>query len=237
MVGNDVVDLRDADARPESFRARFDARVFDADERRAIARDPEPLARRWAHWAAKEAAFKLARQVDPGFVFTPGRLIAEFEAPERGVTGSGERWCKGWLAMPRALPTGERMLALRSFETDTRVHVVAAPSDTDWGAVDVGIEEIDPGTADASAAVRSLAVGAIARGLGIDAARLAIGRRERIPTVELDGVRTALSISLSHHGAWVAYAMRLPIEAARSSDTASSWSGRARPAAGGARSA
>ena len=79
MLGNDVVDLRDADSRPESFRPRFDIRVFTPEERRAISRDREPMARRWAHWAAKEAAFKLAKQIDPSFVFSPGQLAVDFD--------------------------------------------------------------------------------------------------------------------------------------------------------------
>lgn len=234
MVGNDVVDLRDADARPESFRARFDERVFGADERRAIARDPDPLARRWAHWAAKEAAYKLARRSDPTFVFAPGRMIARFEAPERGAAGAVvARVRNGRLELPRPLPSGERVVALRSFETDAWVHVVATSSEPDWEAIDVAVEEIDPGTADPSAAVRTLAKGAIARGLGIEAERLTFGREGRAPTVELDGVRTALSLSLSHHGAWVAYAMGLPVEAERPAEAASVWNGRARRASAG----
>ena len=85
MVGNDVVDLRDSDARPESFRARFDDRVFSVEEQRAIAQDSNPLARRWAHWGAKEAAYKLAKQLDSRFVFTPGRLVADYVDDENDL--------------------------------------------------------------------------------------------------------------------------------------------------------
>ena len=82
MIGNDIVDLEDPDTRPETFRPRFDERVFDAAERRSIARDADPHKRRWAHWAAKEAGYKLGRQADEDFVFTPSRLVARFEAIE-----------------------------------------------------------------------------------------------------------------------------------------------------------
>ena len=81
MVGNDIVDLFDPDAQPRSFRPGFDERVFAAEERRAIEQDPNPLARRWAHWAAKEAAYKLARQIDETFVFSPRRLVANYDVP------------------------------------------------------------------------------------------------------------------------------------------------------------
>ena len=67
MLGNDIVDLLDPESRPESFRPRFDDRVFDPREQTDIAHDDDPHTRRWAHWAAKEAAYKLARQVDSNF--------------------------------------------------------------------------------------------------------------------------------------------------------------------------
>ena len=94
MLGNDVVDLEDPETRPETFRPRFETRVFDAVERRAIAHDPSPHARRWAHWAGKEAAYKLARQIDDRFVFSPGRLVVRFGDRGEGVSGArcrGER--------------------------------------------------------------------------------------------------------------------------------------------------
>ena len=82
MLGNDVVDLLDVDARPETFRRRFDARVFAPEERRAIAADPRPQALRWAHWGAKEAAYKLARQLDPRLA-TCGLTASDSSLPGR----------------------------------------------------------------------------------------------------------------------------------------------------------
>ena len=112
MIGNDIVDLKDPDTRPETFRPRFDERVFDAAERRAIARDADPHKRRWAHWAAKEASYKLGRQVDEDFVFTPSRLVARFESIESEEGGRTIR--KGTLALPRSIAPGFGHLELRS---------------------------------------------------------------------------------------------------------------------------
>ena len=219
MLGNDIVDLRDPDARPESFRARFDDRVFSPAEQRAIACDSNPLARRWAHWAAKEAAYKLARQLDPEFVFSPGKLVAHYSGDfedEDPRSDSKRAVCRrerrGELELPCALPQGIRMLELRSFETVERVHVVAVPLGSDWGDVELAVETVDLVSHDPSAAVRTLAISEISRILGVVEERLAIGREGRIPTVELDGVRTPLSLSLSHHGNWIAYAIRLRME-------------------------
>ncbi len=214
MIGNDVVDLEDPDTRPETFRPRFDQRVFDPAERRAIARDDDPHARRWAHWAAKEAGYKLARQVDETFVFTPSRLVARFDSIESEAGGRITR--RGTLTLPRSLGPGLDHLELRSDETSERVHVLAAPPGADWDAIVSSIER-DERVEDPSARVRSVAPGAIARDLGIDEARIAIGRRgaprasgaAKIPTVLIDGARSGLALSLSHHGRFVACAMTL----------------------------
>ncbi len=230
MLGNDVVDLRDADSRPESFRPRFDARVFTPEERRAIARDQQPLIRRWAHWAAKEAAFKLGKQLDPDFVFAPGRLQVRFDS---GAPGTGRRLehrgVVEWIGASERTPLGR--IEVRSFETEERVHLIALPAGADWAAVDFAVEALETPTTDPSASVRRLAVREIARSLGVEPHRLSIGRRAssdsdsprsaksatgrpgRVPTVLLDGVETSLALSLSHHGRWIGYAMTPRIEA------------------------
>lgn len=251
MLGNDVVDLLDVDARPETFHRRFEARVFAPSERESIARDaagsgspthphpnPHPHALRWAHWAAKEAAYKLLRQRDPEFVFSPIRLVARFDAAGSGrLTGAtrggrleivraGESARPSGLAPdadPDSLPIG---IELESFETNDFVHVLALPAGGDWGRVVCAVERLgDPSAErsgassggpsaqpradrrDPSAAVRRLALREIARALDVAPARLAIGRRGRIPILELDGRPASVALSLSHHGRFVAFAM------------------------------
>ncbi|MFO0691102.1 MAG: 4'-phosphopantetheinyl transferase superfamily protein [Myxococcota bacterium] len=217
MLGNDVVDRLDVDARPETFHRRFDARVFTPAERARLAadavRDPVPTAGpmpgpalRWAHWAAKEAAYKLLRQRDPAFVFSPIRLEACFDAPCAGGPLGATR--RGRLRVVSA-PGPE--LELASFETPDFVHVLALPAGADWQDVVTAVEPLAgplfEADEDPSRAVRRLALRRIAEALGVEAARLAIGRRGRIPTLELDGEPTSMALSLSHHGRFVAFAM------------------------------
>lgn len=216
MLGNDVIDLIDVDARPESFRPRFEARVFTVAERAAIASDPRDTRLRWAHWAAKEAAYKLLRQADPRFVFSPGKLVARFEAGRESAAGFVRR---GRVALDPAVVTPATTgladaIETKSFETDDFVHVVALRAETDWQSVAFAVApRTEPGE-DASLAVRRLALREIARELGVAPSRLAIGRRaasagrrDRVPTLELDGETTHRSLSLSHHGRFVAFAM------------------------------
>ena len=205
MLGNDVVDLRDADAKPKSFRARFDERVFSADERRAIALDAQPLARRWAHWAAKEAAYKLAKQADPVFVFSPARLIAQFEPATLSSGHTFER--RGRLELPDAVGHAIRLIDLRSVETPESVHVIALPMGSDWSVVASGVEALGSEPADPSVAVREMAIQELGQSLGIAPPRLTIGSRGRIPIALLDGSPISLSLSLSHHGRWISFAM------------------------------
>lgn len=224
MLGNDVVDLQDPDSRPESFRPRFDERVFSPDEQRAIAHDANPLARRWAHWAAKEAAYKLARQIDSTFIFSPGRLIASYAPVEARVRGRLER--RGHLLLGQSHARNEvapLRIALRSFETRERIHVVAVPETADWGAVDFAVERLAADEKDSSAAVRTMAIAEIGRRLGVTLDRLSIGRRGRIPTVLLDGSVTSLSLSLSHHGNWIGYSMALRMDSVVPAGSSDRW--------------
>ncbi|MFP6655680.1 MAG: 4'-phosphopantetheinyl transferase superfamily protein [Myxococcota bacterium] len=211
MLGNDVVDLLDVDARPETFRARFDQRVCSAEERLAIANDSDSHARRWAHWAAKEAAYKLARQIDPTFVFAPSRLVAVFSPVAIRRAGGLER--RGTLEFERSdlekdippLPKVE----LRSFETAERIHLVAAPETVDWSTINFAVKRMDRSESDSSVAVRQLVMGDLGERLDVHTKRLSMGRRGRIPTLLLDGAAIDSSLSLSHHGKWIGYAFQL----------------------------
>lgn len=232
MLGNDVVDLLDVDARPETFHRRFDQRVFTEDERRAITEDPSPHALRWAHWAAKEAAYKCLRQGDPRFVFSPIRLEVRFEPAETAEPGAGGaagavsvRRRRGVIrvvpgdgstAGAHALSSATE-LELRACETADWVHVVARPLGRDWSDVALAVEPLAASGEEASLAVRRLARREIARALAVDPARVTIGRRDRIPTLELDDAPLPIALSLSHHGRFVACAMA-PCRSARDGD-------------------
>ena len=217
MIGNDVVDLRDPDADPTSFRPRFDTRVFGASERAAIDRDPRPGLRRWAHWAAKEAAYKALRRVDRDFVFAPSRLVARFASmteatpiAQASEAGKAQRFVRRGelLSLGPESEGGSRRIALRCEEWRDGVHVVAWLPSVDPRALLHGITRLATPEDDASAAARALALDHIAARIGCRVGRLAVGRRGRIPTLEIDGEATASPLSLSHHGCYVGFAWR-----------------------------
>jgi hypothetical protein len=64
MPGNDVVDLRDAEAAPGARHPRLDARAFTPAEREALRASGAPDVLRWTLWPAKGAADKVAVAAD-----------------------------------------------------------------------------------------------------------------------------------------------------------------------------
>lgn len=186
MLGNDVVDLREA-ARPRH--PGFDARVFGAEERRRIQAAP---GLRWAFWAAKEAAYKRARRADPGVVFSPVRFEVTIGADGRGrVRHAGKAW------------------AVRVERSAERIHAVAADTADGTERARAGVASLRDG-ADPSAAVRRLALRELAPALGVAPDALRIERRERVPWLYVEDGRPAMPLSLSHHGRFIAWAWLAP---------------------------
>ena len=182
MVGNDVVDLGDPETRPGAQHPRFDARVFGAEELALLRAEADPVRLRWALWAAKEAAFKVARKLAPATVFAPRRFRVTL-----GPAGvGGVRWEGGWL--PLLLARGPDW-----------VHaIVRSPGSGGIHARRLVVPPaLSPGAAVREHALRSLR--------GLLGAPLAIARADRIPFLERRGRRLAADLSLSHHGRYAAW--------------------------------
>ena len=188
MVGNDVVDLR-ARIVAGPRHPRFDARVFAPSEHRALRESAEPDALRWAFWAAKEAAYKVAKKLDDEAVWSPVRFVVRFE---RGDEGSVEH--EG------------RRIPVQIERDGERVHAIASDEAHSLARVRSRVAELPAPDADPSAAARALAREELAPLLGTSAAALDFARRGRIPVLRVDGRDAPYDLSLSHHGRFVAYA-------------------------------
>jgi phosphopantetheinyl transferase (holo-ACP synthase) len=194
MVGDDVIDLVDPEAWPGACHPRFESRVFTPAERATIAASRRPTCARWVHWAAKESAYKAARQRVETTVFAPRRFVVRLAA-----AGSG------------AVRHGADRFLLRVALDHEAVHAIAwHPAATGRLVADVARLPRPPTPAQLSAAARALAVQALAGALGVAAARLAIDRAAGAPPrLLLDGRPVRAALSLSHHGALVAFACLL----------------------------
>jgi phosphopantetheinyl transferase (holo-ACP synthase) len=186
MLGNDVVDLGDPEAR--LAHPRFDARVFTREERAALRGSPDPERLRWSLWAAKEAAYKCLKKRAPETVFSPARFAVRLAAD-----GTGSVDCGG------------RRLRLAVFREGDALHAVASDG-ADPGAALRVLAEL-PAAQDASQAVRALARAAAAPVLGCAPREIEIVREGRVPRLRRRGAPVDLDLSLSHHGRYLEAAL------------------------------
>src|SRR5262245_49422603 len=192
MVGNDVVDLRDRSVAAGPRHPRFDARVFAPAEHRALRECAQPNPLRWAFWAAKEAAYKVAKKLDDATIWSPLRFVVSFERPSPPYEGAVEH--------------AGRTIPVRVEADAERVHAIAADAREAFARIRARVAELPERDADPSAAVRALARADLAPLLGSTPEALEIARRGRIPVLRVAGGEVALDLSLSHHGRFVAWA-------------------------------
>jgi len=197
MIGNDVVDLRDPEAQPGAHHPRFDRRVFARVERQALARSGAPARLRWILWAAKEAAYKVARKLDASVIFSPRRFVVSLDADLHGtVEHDGMR------------------IEVSVEESPECVHALASEEPLSGGWRVARVARVADGV-DASAAARTLAVEDVASLIGASPDDLEVEKEGRIPVLLAHGERSGIDLSLSHHGRFVAFACELEAAEAR----------------------
>ncbi len=187
MIGNDVVDLGDPEVDPRARHPRFDRRVYSRNEREAIRCSGAPERLRWMLWAAKEAAYKVARKADPRAIFSPRRFEVELGANLRG----------------RVCHAGGRVQVVLD-ESEGRIHCIASDREMDTLALCSRVVPFEGTAVEARVELRRLVCSAIAEILGLPLRELSIGRRGRIPVACFAGLPLQMDLSLSHHGRFLA---------------------------------
>jgi phosphopantetheinyl transferase (holo-ACP synthase) len=223
-VGVDVVDLDDARCVGKHRDERFLARILADHERRLLSGGADGDETLWRIWAAKEAAFKVVSKMrgsPPPFVYAAFQ-VSESEA----AAGFGRvSWEDAIVHVHwHVLPGRVAALAWNDLAVDGAV---------EWGWGQDSALDPDPGGAmeallarlterergrvhsRASALVRLAAKAALADALGVERERVEVVSREgpkgRIPPeVLLDGEPARADVSLSHHGRWLAWGLRIP---------------------------
>ena len=195
MLGNDVVDLTHAEARPGGVSARFDGRVFSDDERRLVEATDAPGGAsgriwRWRLWAAKEAAYKSLRKADGELSWSPIRFQVRLDAAGVTVEHAASRVPVRWFEGPRGSDEPEWL------------HAVAGEPPGD--AARIVSQVVLRRDEDDSEAVRRRVRETAAALAGIDTSRVRVETHDRIPVLRVEEARHDLS--LSHHGRFVAFA-------------------------------
>ncbi|MCP3982977.1 MAG: 4-phosphopantetheinyl transferase family protein [bacterium] len=192
MIGNDVVDLGDPEAQPAGRHPRWDARVFSALELDALRKSGAPDRLRWIFWAAKEAAYKVARKLDRRTVFSPPRFEVQLDATLRGHV---------------SYPGGT--LPVMVDEARNRLHAIASDEEPGKSEMLVQVVAWDGDAELASKALRARVRRELATHFELSAEDLEIDRIGRIPVVLAAGRPVDVDLSLSHHGGFVAFACDL----------------------------
>ncbi len=196
LIGNDVVDLRDPEARIETLHPRFIARVFTAAEQRQINAASDPCRALWALWAGKEAGYKILKKLVPTTLFAHAAFRVQLRG-DAGIRGRLEGVVRHQgLCFQLKLHSDAAKIhavALSAVGNDSVTEPPRCRVGTGWSALEH------------SAAVRRLALRDLRAWFGDGAGDLRIvgSRPPRLVRAE-----TALDadLSLSHHGSWVAWA-------------------------------
>ncbi|MBA4395845.1 MAG: hypothetical protein C0394_00425 [Syntrophus sp. (in: bacteria)] len=205
FIGNDIVDLTDRGNIGKSKDNRFLQRVFTHPERERIAAAGSPDTVLWTLWAAKETAFKVARKMNPLVASTPRLYPVDLSPGGHGPIRSG------------MVCTPHGPVAIRVSVAAEYIHCIGStmpPDNLDrvlWSGERLPPEEAD-GDHDPSAAVRRYARLRLAELLRVSAVDVAVRRRQDMhglgpPRFYLNGKPAPFDLSLSHDGAYVAYAM------------------------------
>lgn len=209
LLGNDVVDLKTADARCKSLDTRFLQRVLTPDELQAVLRADNPDTLLWGFWAAKEAAFKALSKTAPEVTSAPRKFPVTFEPYGDAGTARGSV----------ITPCGPVRIMI-SINHDA-VHCIAVSGRSPvFSGIVSDLAEIPAGngpvSARESAAVRKLAGARIAAFLGCCPGAVRIMRKNEYrglgpPRVYVNGEVSPIDISLSHDGRFAAYAFKMAI--------------------------
>ena len=199
-MGNDIVDLAEAENIGKSRDELFCRRVFNLEELSMIAGSVRPDSFLWGIWAAKEAAYKAISRSDPTVCSIPKKYPVIIEAESvRGISICLE----GKVATPR----GE--LTVNISMDEDMVYAVATRTAEALRRVVSRVERVDPAKDDSSDILRKILLEEIANRLGFRTGDLSIVKEKcgpGAPFIIFRRNRLPAEISLSHDGRFIAFA-------------------------------
>lgn len=144
MIGNDLVDLLAREAAGKSRDARFVKRVFTEREAEWVARAANPDRALWTLWAAKEAAYKVAKKLRAGTIFAHSRFEVAVDSLLPGMESGGESTHLSGYALVQRIPGLERRRFPLEWTTSSSfIHCVAMDAEGDFQSLKVAIARQD----------------------------------------------------------------------------------------------
>ena len=215
-VGNDIVDILHPHSQGKSGQARFRKRILLPEEENFLCPGQSDTML-WALWTGKEAAYKAIQKDQLDITSAPRRYKVQYDRPPaQGPTDSlppGERRLLGTVATPRGDIKLETLITSRYVHSIATSFAPSAATRLVWRVECLPGGELSP--ADESPYVRLAVQRHLAQYLpGSSPPDIEVRRDQGPaglgpPTVYLRGQLTAIDISLSHDGAFAAYAFAL----------------------------
>lgn len=203
------MDLHAPEAEGKSGNTRFVRRVLTDTEKRFFDRSAARDIYLWAAWAAKETAYKALVKTRADIASWPGLYEAGFDCDDF----PGISQCRG------VVETAADSVHVMLYINDSYIHCIGSAS----GGVSVdalcsGVDEIASDRRDPqgrSEAARHAAIRSIARLTEVSPSDMEIKRHRSKrgfgpPLVYISGKPSGIDLSLSHHGAFAAFAFSLP---------------------------
>ncbi|KAA3617971.1 MAG: hypothetical protein DWQ05_07955 [Calditrichaeota bacterium] len=230
IVGNDIVDLQSESASGKSSDLRFMRRVFTASERKSIENHKNPDKALWLHWASKEAAYKVVCKLQkPRPVFSHAQFVVDLKkSVELGLFSNIVHATVKFRAITlevqfEAGPDFIHAIAywpfgsgLDEFEIHSGSRATSSAdlslwSDRGWLESNFTEDELLSCVRSESALVRYFSKKSIADQIKYNESRIQIIRPQipdnyQPPYLLVDGRRSEVDVSLSHHGRFVAWA-------------------------------
>ena len=86
MIGNDIVDIAETKQKSNWQRPRFLDKLFTVHEQQLIQNSYDPFLKVWRLWSMKEAAYKLYTQIQPSRFYNPKQFECEIKDSEGKVS-------------------------------------------------------------------------------------------------------------------------------------------------------
>jgi len=201
LIGNDIVDLMDPQARGKSRDIPFMDRVFTPDERCLIQDSSNPDMMLWTLWTGKETGYKALRRRSPAVSSAPRRYEVHLPCTGDHIPESG------------TVHTPCGPVSIRFCITGEYVHCVGATTDEEVDAISWDVQKMPrtQSSCDESLFVREMAKRGISAWLDEQPEAVDIIRPEQDhglapPVIKIRGRNPSINLSMSHDGRFAACA-------------------------------
>ena len=222
LLGNDIIDLKEAGITGKSHSTRFVERVFSHEEKSSIAISENPDLTLWMLWAAKETAYKIISKITGPPVFSHKKFKTTFLKQISKSKSEFRVVYDKWrfqidlttnINYIHAVGTPANISELPNYLLSEKVHQITHSELKDWQNTNLWPEHFTKEELVSihhaeSALVRFHCKNLIANKLKFAPERLQIIRPSKAhkpqpPFLLLDNKQTEIDISLSHHGLWL----------------------------------